>query len=112
VPGVWLVSLQVINWLCTAAEDQLRRHVTVADNLRAASAQLADFSEFRATAEVSQSSQRANSTNCSQSTWRRVTNNASCNWADSISSGRRRAHSSKPAAAACDGRMGQTDGRQ
>ena len=59
MPGVWLVSLQVINWLCTAAEDQLRRHVTVADNLRAASEQLADFSEFRATAEVSQSSQRA-----------------------------------------------------
>ena len=55
MPGVRLVSLQVINWLCTAAEDQLRRHVTVADNLRAASAQLTDFSEFRATAEVSQS---------------------------------------------------------
>ena len=49
--GVYL-CVQVINWLCTEGEDHLRRHVTVADNLRGIQAQQVEFTKFRSVAEV------------------------------------------------------------
>ena len=42
----------MINWLCTEGEDQLRRHVTVANNLRAIEAQRLEFTKFQSVAEV------------------------------------------------------------
>ena len=43
----------MINWLCTEAEDQLRRHVTVADNLTGVEQQQLEFTRFQSSADVS-----------------------------------------------------------
>ena len=44
---------QIINWLCTEGEDQLRRHATIANSLRSIEAQQLDFTKFQSIAEVS-----------------------------------------------------------